>query len=612
MTLIAESSPSPSSPAHWPFLQLAALGAVTLPTLIAYNEAPSSTFLNQALALIGWGVFLMLLSIWKPRAVGEGLQQDRRGTVALMAALIIVAIAALVTPLWTPLPWSLSLSVAGVVMAAVVTLAVTVRICRAGGGEAAFDVFAWAVLIAGALSALISFIQVFIPHLTGANWIASSSIEGRATGNLRQPNHLSSLLVWALVALVWLMQKPWPRPRQFVQVLPIVLAPLLTAATVLSASRTGTLSVLLLGVWGLLDRRLKTTTRRMLMLLPLIYGLCWAGFTYIAHQEHETFGGETRFSAEGDISSSRFAIWKNTLSLIAHHPWRGVGVGEFNFAWSLGVFPDRPVAFFDHTHNLPLQLWVEMGVPLGTLVLVGLIFALWRSFYAGHLLKDSEGVRARCAFMMVLLIGLHSLLEYPLWYTYFLLPAVFAWGISLGGIRSFSTATAAPASASYLAAPAAYPALIGATVLMTLISVYSVIDYWRVVRIFSPQLEDPPLAERIVNGQGSVFFSHHAHYALATTAEYPAQVMDTFAHATHFLLDTRLMTAWSRAFADQGDLQRARHLVQRLREFNNNNSVDFFAVCDDFLEDDSERPFQCLSPPKTSLSFKDFYSQANR
>ena len=36
---------------------------------------------------------------------------------------------------------------------------------------------------------------------------------------------------------------------------------------------------------------------------------------------------------------------------------------------------------------------------------------------------------------MVLMIGLHSLLEYPLWYAYFLLPAAWAWGFALGRPR---------------------------------------------------------------------------------------------------------------------------------------------------------------------------------
>jgi O-antigen ligase len=35
------------------------------------------------------------------------------------------------------------------------------------------------------------------------------------------------------------------------------------------------------------------------------------------------------------------------------------------------------VAFFDHTHNLPLQLAVELGLPLASLVLGLLLWGLW-------------------------------------------------------------------------------------------------------------------------------------------------------------------------------------------------------------------------------------------
>ena len=62
------------------------------------------------------------------------------------------------------------------------------------------------------------------------------------------------------------------------------------------------------------------------------------------------------------MSGSRFGIWANTLALIRMHPWTGVGLGEFNLAWSLTPFPGRPIAFFDHTHNLVLQFAVELGL----------------------------------------------------------------------------------------------------------------------------------------------------------------------------------------------------------------------------------------------------------
>ena len=38
---------------------------------------------------------------------------------------------------------------------------------------------------------------LFWPALADGSWIARSGVPGRAVGNMRQPNHLASLLLWA-------------------------------------------------------------------------------------------------------------------------------------------------------------------------------------------------------------------------------------------------------------------------------------------------------------------------------------------------------------------------------------------------------------------------------
>ena len=191
-------------------------------------------------------------------------------------------------------------------------------------------------------------------------------------GNLRQPNHLSSLLLWAGIATVALVDLRRLGRRAGAAVLAA-----LVFAVVLTASRTGLLSVLLLALWGGVDRRLARPTRQLLLAAPLVYALCWLGLAQWAAASHHAFGGSARL-AETDISSSRFGIWSNTLALIRRQPWTGVGFGEFNLAWTLTPFPGRPVAFFDHTHNLPLQLAVELGLPLGGAVMALLLWALLR------------------------------------------------------------------------------------------------------------------------------------------------------------------------------------------------------------------------------------------
>lgn len=545
--------------------------------LLAYNAAPSSTFLNQALACLGWGLYLWALAA-EPvgRAPAAGLA--RRLWPALAVATLL-AMSALVSVGVGGLPGSLAWSAVAMLAAAALVLWMAGAVVAGGRLAAVMPAWCAALLAAGVLSAVIALVQVFVPDWAEGTWIAATSLPGRAAGNLRQPNHLSTLVLWSLVALAWLHMVRW-----LGQTTAFATAALLVFAIVLSASRTGLVGILVLGLWGLADRSLPRRSRVLLLLMPVAYALMWFAMARWSASAEQPFGGATRFSAEGDISSSRFAIWSDTLALIARHPWFGVGFGEFNRAWSLTPFPHRPLAFFDHTHNLPLQFAVELGVPLAALLLGLLGFALWRAFTAAGRSVGEDALSLRSAFMLVLLMAVHSLLEYPLWYAYFLLPTAFALGLCLAG------SVPAPGSAQ-AGNGGRWPQALAA--LLAAFSVYAVVDYWKVVVIFAPGAGAAPLAERIEAGKHSLFFAHHAHYAAATTAPRPSEAMASFEAASHFLLDTRLMLAWAKAYAEAGDIERARHLADRLREFRNAGSQAFLDACNEPLEKAAERPFQC-------------------
>lgn len=576
--------------------------ALGMPMLLAFNAPPSSTFLNQAATLIGWGVWLLALaSISQPtrHAPCTG------GLAALHTALALLLVAALAAPMWADLPWSLSLSSTALIGAAALATQVAANASCRGLALPAFRAFCIGLVIAGLLSSVIGVIQVFIPAWADGNWIAKSYLDGRAVGNMRQPNHLSSLLLWSIVAVVWLGEARVVRRWGST-----LLALLFIFVVVLSASRTGAASTLLLLVWGVLDKRLSRHARVLLVLAPVLYGVFWYGTGLWADHTHHVFGGETRFSGKGDISSSRYGIWSNTLTLIRMHPWAGVGFGEFNFAWTLTPFPGRPVAFFDHTHNIVLQFVVELGIPLALLVLGLLLYALVVAFRQAlqPVAEDAAPGAALlrpAAFMMVLLILLHSLLEYPLWYAYYLLPAAFAFGLCLVGAEGPMLPAAALDRAS-ASPPRRVRPLVVAALLLTMGGVASVFDYLRVVYIFAPpEGSQVSLAQRIVDGRKSVFFSHHADYAAATTAAHPADVMPAFLGAPHYLLDARLLQAWAKALDEAGDTQHARYVAQRLREFKNEQSAAFFAPCEAPPQPGAALPFQCIAPTR-EFKYEDF------
>jgi O-antigen ligase len=580
-------------------MAVAALAAC-LPALLAYNEAPSPTFFNQALAFALWA----LLALVSMPAL------TTRGTRPLLLVWVVLMGAAAWSWGWGALPASLALSSLG-------TLAAALLLLLAGAGtraqehahaQAVFTALCWAWVLAGVLNVGVALIQVFLPAKLPADWVAISGLAGRAVGNLRQPNHLSSLLLWSCIAVVALLEL-----RRLRASWAAALMVLMVFSVVLTASRTGLVSVLALAAWGIFDRRLSRTARVLLLAAPAVYGLSALGMTGWAHLSQHTFGGAKRLE-ESALGGSRLAILIDTLALIRQQPWWGVGFGEFNFAWSLTPFPQRPSPFFDHTHNLPLQLAVELGLPLASLVMALLLWALWRAarlaWRAPVDQRSTElGVAQRCAVLMVCMIGLHSLVEYPLWYSYFLLPAAWAWGFALGA--DVPPAQEGPAMKVKVPLPGhvAPSQTMGlAAGLLFLGTLWAVVDYTRVVSIFRSGPDAAPLEQRIQAGQRSIFFGHHADYAAVTSGTASPDPVHAFDRVTHYLLDTRLMIAWSKALAERGELDAARHVAARLREFKKEDAAEFFAPCDAAVSNEAALPFQCSAPSRT-MSWREFMAR---
>ena len=81
-------APAPTATPAW-IMALAAMLACCVPTLLAYSVSPSSTFFNQAAAVIGWGIFLSVVLHRLAGARRFSANRDCGGT-ALYAALVLL------------------------------------------------------------------------------------------------------------------------------------------------------------------------------------------------------------------------------------------------------------------------------------------------------------------------------------------------------------------------------------------------------------------------------------------------------------------------------------------------------------------------------------------
>ena len=100
----------------------------------------------------------------------------------------------------------LALSAIGLLLATLLLLLSGAAVRASPRAVPLFALFCVGWVVAGVLNAAIGALQVFAPDMPDGQWIARSGLVGRAVGNLRQPNHLSSLLLWSAIAIVPLLE----------------------------------------------------------------------------------------------------------------------------------------------------------------------------------------------------------------------------------------------------------------------------------------------------------------------------------------------------------------------------------------------------------------------
>ncbi len=433
---MAHFSDSPGS--SWPVRVLLAWGAgmaLALPMLWPGGQAPLQDFFNEAWAWAGWAVwaFILLYAMQQP-LWGPAPRSSSRALLALWGVWWGVA-ACMVASGLRGLPLNFVYSALAAWGSAAVVLILATEVARRGWSRPVFAMFCAALLVAALVNGVFGLLQTFSPSTDLGGLVLPGAGGHRISANLRQANHLATLLLWGGVALAFLyanFSHTASATREWLgAALALGVAVLLCFCLVLTGSRTGIVGLLCLALWGVWGSSWPWKVRICLLAAPVVYALMVVVWVYSNQLAGETF--LARLDVQGNISSNRFAIWGNTLDLITQNPWWGVGWGQFNRAWTLTPLPDRPGELFTHAHNLPLHWAAELGVPLALLFCILLVYGLWRMLWlACPSISGPRAMMFSASAMMVLVVALHSQFEYPLWYAYFLLPTVFLMGF-VGG-----------------------------------------------------------------------------------------------------------------------------------------------------------------------------------
>jgi hypothetical protein len=244
------------------------------------------------------------------------------------------------------------------------------------------------------------------------------------------------------------------------------------------------------------------------LLLPWLAGLSVGGAGILA-----------RMQEGGSACASRLTLWHNVVYLIGEKPWTGWGWGELDYAHFITLYPGlRFCDILSNAHNLPLHLAVELGLPVATLLCGGGLWVLWQA----KPWRESNPAR-QLAWAVLALLGLHSLLEYPLWYGPFQLAAGLALTLLWLSRPAVSEPWAGRSAAPLTVAPELWRLAIGSSLMLA--ALYAAWDYQRILQIYLPVAERaaPYRDNTLAKLQGSWLFGPQVDFAeLTTTVLSPA------------------------------------------------------------------------------------------
>ena len=268
---------------------------------------------------------------------------------------------------------------------------------------------AFGFIVVALLSTIFQLLQYLNIHDL---WFLMEMKGNRFYGNVAQPNQLAFIYALGIAACHYLLIKPESKRSKFIFMALIILS----IGLALTSSRGG----LILGlasflIYGLNLKKILNIKKVLSSVSVSIVGFLVGSYLLTIHKLYS----EDTLSrlATGD-NAARVELIQQAWVQFLHHPLLGVGFGNL-LADSLEHIEQVNWFVFNiHSHNIIMQFAAEFGIlGLGILLMAAVIVI--RSYW------QSRNLESSFIFVALIIVGLYSLSEYPLWYTRFLIVTVF-------------------------------------------------------------------------------------------------------------------------------------------------------------------------------------------
>lgn len=286
------------------------------------------------------------------------------------------------------------------------------------------EFLALALIIAALLSLPIELIQ-WLDLPVRSDFLMLAPDIRRPIANIAQPNLLADLYLLSIVGISWLYAN-----RRLPGIAAMVLIAVFLAGTALTGSRAAWVNV---GVLLMFSTLLKPKSSpaiqgKAAVFLALFFIVCVVAAPILQAELLNIWGADTpQYSTTS--ANSRLTVWKMMFAASLLSPLWGYGWGQVikvNFVFEDARGVER--GLFSHSHNIFLDLVLWNGYPIGLVFIAGLLWWAWK------LMRMERDLSQWHVQAMVAILAVHSLVEFPLYYTYFLLPL----GLLLGSVQPYA------------------------------------------------------------------------------------------------------------------------------------------------------------------------------
>lgn len=295
------------------------------------------------------------------------------------------------------------------------------------GAKRICSTLAWAHLIAGLISGVITTIQITGIEEMFHPFVMAMPQKGviRPSANLGQPNQLALLFCLGIASSWFLYQtgKLWINGA-------VASILIMLWGLTLTQSRVGWLIIpvlfLFTGMWRNYAT-LKSVSIRFSVALTIgyvIFILILPEIDFGAGLERRAGSPEERL---GSISL-RLELLQQAWHMSLTYPWLGAGWNEFGPQQLYNGADLSPAIYSRHAHNIVFNFAAEMGWLATILIFTALAYWFYQSCLVS-MLKRTLSPEVGFAILFLSAVFVHSLLEFPLWYAYVLIPTALLMGV---------------------------------------------------------------------------------------------------------------------------------------------------------------------------------------